>query len=169
MNKNISEDIESMKESCSARKFDEEANDTNRSTESFYEPLEASRGAQIMFNEGKNFEQTHEFQKYLQRLKRIRTGEVIETADFTEGKMGAFGLVNPDDVISTVTCINFCKLTSSNVVLFTMAEGVKEKMLKEGATLVQHGYFYVPKKPQTSVQGPYLQEALETFCLSQGK
>ena len=51
MNKNISEDIESMKESCSARKFDEEANDTNRSTESFYEPLEASRGAQIMFNE----------------------------------------------------------------------------------------------------------------------
>ena len=51
MNKNISEDIESMKESCSAGKFDEEANDTNRSTESFYEPLEASRGAQIMFNE----------------------------------------------------------------------------------------------------------------------
>ena len=51
MNKNISEDIESMKESCSARKFDEEANGTNRSTESFYEPLEASRGAQIMFNE----------------------------------------------------------------------------------------------------------------------
>ena len=51
MNKNISEDIDSMKESCSARKFDEEANDTNRSTESFYEPLEASRGAQIMFNE----------------------------------------------------------------------------------------------------------------------
>ena len=51
MNKNISEDIEFMKESCSARKFDEEANDTNRSTESFYEPLEASRGAQIMFNE----------------------------------------------------------------------------------------------------------------------
>ena len=39
MNKNISEDIESMKESCSARKFDEEANDTNRATESFYEPL----------------------------------------------------------------------------------------------------------------------------------
>lgn len=51
MNNNISEDIESMKESCSARKFDEEANETNRSTESFYEPLEASRGAQIMFNE----------------------------------------------------------------------------------------------------------------------
>ena len=51
MNNNISEDIESMKESCSARKFDEEANDTNRSTESFYEPLEVSRGAQIMFNE----------------------------------------------------------------------------------------------------------------------
>ena len=51
MNKNISEDIESMKESCSARKLDEEANDTNRSTESFYDPLEASRGAQIMFNE----------------------------------------------------------------------------------------------------------------------
>ena len=51
MNNNISEDIESMKESCSARKFDEEANDTNRSTESFYEPLEASRGAQIMFDE----------------------------------------------------------------------------------------------------------------------
>ena len=51
MNNNISEDIESMKESCSGRKFDEEANDTNRSTESFYEPLEASRGAQIMFNE----------------------------------------------------------------------------------------------------------------------
>ena len=51
MNNNISEDIESMKESCSARKFDEEANETNRSTESFYEPLEASRGAQIMFHE----------------------------------------------------------------------------------------------------------------------
>lgn len=140
---------------------------------------------------GKDFEQTHEFQKYLQRLKRIRTGEVIETADLIEGKMGAFGLVvfsnslldvqqsdlaqlplyegafltigeageqceNPDDVISTVTRINFCKLTSSNVVLFTMAEGVKnlkEKMLKEGATMEQHGYFYVPKKPQTAVQG----------------
>ena len=51
MNNNISEDIESMKESCSARKFDEEANETNRSTESFYEPLEASHGARIMANE----------------------------------------------------------------------------------------------------------------------
>ena len=40
-----------------------------------------------------------------------------------------------------------------------MAEGVKnlkEKMLKEGATMVQHGYFYVPKKPQTAVQGKIL-------------
>ena len=39
-----------------------------------------------------------------------------------------------------------------------MAEGVKEKMLKEGVTLVQHGYFYVPKKPQTAVQGKILLE-----------
>ena len=44
-------------------------------------------------SQGKDFEQTHEFQKYLQRLKRIRTGEIIETADLIEGKMGAFGLV----------------------------------------------------------------------------
>ena len=44
-------------------------------------------------SQGKDFEQTHKFQKYLQRLKRIRTGEVIETADLIEGKMGAFGLV----------------------------------------------------------------------------
>ena len=51
MNKNVAKDIESVKESCFARKYDEEANVTNRSTESFYEPLEASRGAQIMFNE----------------------------------------------------------------------------------------------------------------------
>ena len=51
MNKNVAEDIESVKESCFARKYDEEANVTNRSTESFHEPLEASHGAQIMADE----------------------------------------------------------------------------------------------------------------------
>ena len=51
MNKNVAEDIESVKESCFARKYDEEANVTNRSTESFHEPLEASHGARIMANE----------------------------------------------------------------------------------------------------------------------
>ena len=50
MNKNVAEDIESVKESCFARKYDEEANVTNRS-ERFHEPLEASHGAQIMANE----------------------------------------------------------------------------------------------------------------------
>ena len=51
MNKNVAEDIESVKESCFARKYDEEANVTNRSTESFHEPFEASHGARIMANE----------------------------------------------------------------------------------------------------------------------
>ena len=51
MNKNVAEDIEFVKESCFARKYDEEANVTDRSTESFYEPLEASHGARIMANE----------------------------------------------------------------------------------------------------------------------
>ena len=42
-----------------------------------------------------------------------------------------------------------------------MVEGVKnlkEKMLKEGATLAPHGYFYVPNKAQTAVQGKILLE-----------
>ena len=51
MNKNIAEDIKSVKESCSARKFDEEANVSNRSTENYHEPLEALRGARIMADE----------------------------------------------------------------------------------------------------------------------
>ena len=46
MNKNVAEDIESVKESCFARKYDEEAN-----VKSFHEPLEASHGARIMANE----------------------------------------------------------------------------------------------------------------------
>ena len=42
-----------------------------------------------------------------------------------------------------------------------MVEGVKnlkEKMLKEGATLAQHGYFYVQNKPPTTAQGKILLE-----------
>ena len=42
-----------------------------------------------------------------------------------------------------------------------MLEGVKnlkEKMLKEGATLAQHGYFYVQNKPPTTAQDKVLLE-----------
>ena len=52
MNKNITEDIESVMESCSARNFDEEAGVTYRSAENYPdEPLEASHGARIRANE----------------------------------------------------------------------------------------------------------------------
>ena len=51
MNKNITEDIESVMESCSARNFDEEAGVTYRSAENYHEPLEASHGARIRANE----------------------------------------------------------------------------------------------------------------------
>lgn len=40
-----------MKESCSARIFDEEANVTHRSAENYHEPLEASHGTRFMANE----------------------------------------------------------------------------------------------------------------------
>lgn len=59
-----------------------------------------------------------------------------------------------------------------------MVEGVKnlkEKMLKEGATLAQHGYFYVQNKPPTTAQDkvriyrkPWKLLSLDTG-LSQGK
>ena len=51
MNKNISGQQESVKKSSSARIVDEEVNVTNRSAESYHEPLEASHGARIMVNE----------------------------------------------------------------------------------------------------------------------
>ncbi|PFX26988.1 Tetratricopeptide repeat protein 28 [Stylophora pistillata] len=55
MNKNISGQQESVKKSSSARILDEEVSVTNRSAESYHEPLEASHGARIMLNERVEF------------------------------------------------------------------------------------------------------------------
>ena len=52
--------------------------------------------------------------------------------------------------------INFTKLTSFNIVLFTVVEDVKtlaDKMVEKGATLTQSGHFYVQNKPQSRSQG----------------
>lgn len=51
MNKDVSDDKESVKKSCSARIFDKEVNVTNRSAENCHEPLEALHGARIMATE----------------------------------------------------------------------------------------------------------------------
>ena len=50
MNKNISDEKESVKNSCFAGKFDEGVNGADRSA-NYHEPLEASQGARIMANE----------------------------------------------------------------------------------------------------------------------
>lgn len=50
MNKNISDEKESVKNSCSAGKFEEEVNGADRSAH-YHEPLEAPQGAWIMANE----------------------------------------------------------------------------------------------------------------------
>ena len=52
--------------------------------------------------------------------------------------------------------INFTKLTSFNIVLFTVVDDVKklkDKMMEEGATHAQTGHFYVQNKPSSDSQG----------------
>ena len=73
-------------------------------------------------SQGIDFEQTHEFQKYLQRLKRIRTGEVIETADLIEGKMGAFGLVVFSNSLLDVQQSDLAKLPLYEGAFLTIGE-----------------------------------------------
>ena len=63
---------------------------------------------------------------------------------------------NASDVIGAVSHISFTKLTSFNIVLFTVVDDVKtmkDKMLEEGATNAQTGHFYVQNKPQSDNQG----------------
>ena len=73
-------------------------------------------------SQGKDFEQTNEFQKYLQLLKRIRTGEVIETADLIEGKMGAFGLVVFSNSLLDVQQSDLAKLPLYEGAFLTIGE-----------------------------------------------
>lgn len=59
---------------------------------------------------------------------------------------------NASDVIGLISRINFTKLTSFNIVLFTVVDDVrnlKDKMMEEGATYAQIGHFYVQNKPQS--------------------
>ena len=54
------------------------------------------------------------------------------------------------DVIGVIYRMNFTKLTSFNIVLFTVIDDVKtvkDKMLEEGATCAQTGHFYVQNEP----------------------
>ena len=63
---------------------------------------------------------------------------------------------NASDVIGAVSYISFTKLTSFNMVLFTVVDDVKtmkDKMLEEGATNAQTGHFYVQNKPKSDNQG----------------
>ncbi|XP_068735386.1 uncharacterized protein [Montipora capricornis] len=138
---------------------------------------------------GKDFEQTHEFQKFLERLKRRKDGDAVELTDLVNGQLGALGLIvssktlldveqisvaklphfqgaflaigqagkhckNAPDVIGLISRINFTKLTSFNIVLFTVVDDVrnlKDKMMEEGATYAQTGHFYVQSKPHSSL------------------
>ena len=57
--------------------------------------------------------------------------------------------------------INFTKLTSFNIVLFTVVDDVKklkDKMMEEGATHAQTGHFYVQNKPSSDSQGKIQEE-----------
>ena len=65
-------------------------------------------------------------------------------------------LQNACEIIDVISRINFTKLTSFNIVLFTVVEDVKtltDKMLEKGATLTQSGHFYVQNRPQSRSQG----------------
>ena len=58
--------------------------------------------------------------------------------------------------------INFTKLTSFNIVLFTVVDDVKklkDKMMEEGATHAQTGHFYF-KSPQLTVKVKYRRNIL---------
>lgn len=57
--------------------------------------------------------------------------------------------------------INFTKLTSFNIVLFTVVDDVKklkDKMMEEGATHAQTGHFYVQNKPSSDSHGKIQEE-----------
>ncbi|XP_068710789.1 uncharacterized protein [Montipora foliosa] len=152
---------------------------------------------------GKDLEQTHEFQKFLDLLKRKKDGDAVEMTDIINGRLGALGLIissktlldveqnsiaklphfqgaflaigkagehckNASDAIGVIARINFTKLTSFNIVLFTVIDDVKklkDKMMEEGATHAQTGHFYVQNKPSSDSQGPYLKESLSTFVV----
>ena len=74
---------------------------------------------------------------------------------------------NASVVIGAVSHINFTKLTSFNIVLFTVVDDVKtmkDKMLEDGDTNAQNGHFYVQNKPQSDNQegnNLYVQFSLE--------
>ena len=60
------------------------------------------------------------------------------------------------DAIGVISRMNFTKLTSFNIVLFTVIDDVKtvkDKMLEEGATCAQTGHFYVQNKPMRDSEG----------------
>lgn len=43
--------------------------------------------------QGKEFEQSHEFQKFLEYLKRKKDGGALEVTDLVNGQLGALGLI----------------------------------------------------------------------------
>ena len=43
--------------------------------------------------QGKELEQSHEFQKFLEYLKRKKDGGALEVADLISGQLGALGLI----------------------------------------------------------------------------
>ena len=67
-----------------------------------------------------------------------------------------FSLQDAPDVIRAISRINFTKLTSFNIVLFTDVDEVKmlkDVLMEEGATHAQTGHFYVNNQPQSNSQG----------------
>lgn len=47
----------------------------------------------VFFFQGKDFEQSHDFQKFLEFLRRRSNGETAEVTDLINGQSGALGLI----------------------------------------------------------------------------
>jgi len=47
----------------------------------------------ILIFQGKEFEQSHDFQKFLEYLKRKKNGGALEVTDLVNGPSGALGLI----------------------------------------------------------------------------
>ena len=56
-------------------------------------PLKAIKFTLFSIFQGKDLEQTHEFQKFLDLLKQKKDGDAVEVTDLINGQLGALGLI----------------------------------------------------------------------------
>ncbi|XP_068753722.1 uncharacterized protein [Montipora capricornis] len=68
-----------------------------------------SPGSQSQFT-GKGFELTHEFQKFLERLKRKKDGDAVEVTDLVNRELGALGLIMSSKTLFDVEQMSVAKL-----------------------------------------------------------